>query len=56
MFVTDGGKEKIYGTIQFYPGAPGSETAGPLENYLMLVGTTSFSAFKVIIPPKGVTK
>jgi hypothetical protein len=54
VFVTDGGKGYTYGTIQFYPGAPGSETAGPLEKLSNVgVGTTSFSAFKVIIPPKG---
>ena len=52
--MTDGGKGYTYGTIQFYPGAPGSETAGPLEKLSNVgVGTTSFSSFKVIIPPKG---
>lgn len=54
VFVTDGGTGYTYGTLQFYPGAPGSELTGPIEKLSNVgVGTTSYSEFKVIIPPKG---
>jgi hypothetical protein len=54
IFVTDGGKDYTYGTIQFYPGAPGSEITGPLRQLSNTgIGTTSIASFNVIIPPKG---
>jgi hypothetical protein len=54
IFVTEGGKNYTYGTIQFYPGAPGSEITGPLKQLSNTgIGTTSISSFNVIIPPKG---
>ena len=54
VFVTEGGSGYTYGTIQFYPGAPGSDTGGPLANLSNTgIGTTSIAAFNVIIPPKG---
>jgi hypothetical protein len=54
IFVTDGGKNYTYGTIEFKPGAPGSETNGPLNQLTNVgIGTTSFASFNVIIPPKG---
>jgi hypothetical protein len=54
VYVTDGGKNYTYGTIQFYPGAPGSETGGPLANLSNTgIGTTALASFNVIIPPKG---
>jgi hypothetical protein len=55
VFVTDGGRDYTYGTIEFYPGAPGSELSnGPIAHLSNTgVGTTSRASFKVIIPPKG---
>jgi hypothetical protein len=54
IFVTDGGKGYTYGTIEFYPGAPGSEITGPLRQLSNTgIGTTSIASFNVIIPPKG---
>ena len=54
VFVTDGGKGYTYGTVEFYPGAPGSEITGPLRQLSNTgIGTTSIAAFNVIIPPKG---
>ena len=54
IFVTDGGKGYTYGTVEFYPGAPGSEITGPLRQLSNTgIGTTSIAAFNVIIPPKG---
>lgn len=54
VFVTDGGKDYTYGTIQFYPGAPGSDINGPLGQLSNTgIGTTSIGSFQVIIPPKG---
>ena len=54
VFVTDGGSGYTHGSIQFFPGAPGSEAGGPLENLTNTgIGTTSLSNFSVIIPPKG---
>jgi hypothetical protein len=49
VYVTNGGKNYTYGTIQFQPGAPGINTS--LSN--TGIGTTSFASFSVIIPPKG---
>lgn len=54
VFVTNGGRNYTYGTIQFFPGAPGSELNGPLNKLSNTgIGTTSLSSFSVIIPPKG---
>ena len=54
VFVTDGGREYTYGTIQFFPGAPGSELNGPINKLSNTgIGTTSIASFSVIIPPKG---
>lgn len=54
VFVTDGGSGYSHGSIQFYPGAPGSEPGGPLENLTNTgIGTTARARFDVIIPPKG---
>lgn len=54
VFVTDGGRGYTSGTIEFYPGAPGSEQNGPINRLSNTgIGTTSFASFKVIIPPKG---
>ena len=54
VFVTDGGEGYTHGSIQFFPGAPGSETGGPLANLTNTgIGTTSISQFSVIVPPKG---
>ena len=49
VYVTDGGQGYTYGSIQFYPGAPGITSS--LTN--VGVGATSFATFDVIIPPKG---
>jgi len=49
VYVTDGGQGYTYGSIQFYPGAPGITPS--LTN--VGVGATSFATFDVIIPPKG---
>jgi hypothetical protein len=54
VFVTDGGKDYTYGSIQFYPGAPGSDVTGPLSQLTNTgIGTTTIASFNVIIPPKG---
>lgn len=54
IFVTDGGKDYTYGTIQFYPGAPGSDVTGPLSQLSNTgIGTTAIASFNVIVPPKG---
>tara|TARA_B100001250_G_scaffold393107_1_gene395566 strand:- start:4341 stop:5936 length:1596 start_codon:yes stop_codon:yes gene_type:complete len=54
VFVTDGGTGYTHGSIQFFPGAPGSESGGPLANLTNTgIGTTSVANFDVIIPPKG---
>lgn len=54
IFVTEGGKDYSYGTIQFYQGAPGSDINGPLSKLTNTgIGTTSKATFNVIIPPKG---
>jgi len=49
VYVTSGGQNYTYGSIQFYPGAPGLSTS--LTN--TGIGTTSIASFNVIIPPKG---
>ena len=52
--VTNGGTGYTRGTIQFYPGAPGSETGGPISGLSAVgVGTTSVAEFEVITPPPG---
>ena len=54
VFVTDGGEGYTHGSIQFFPGAPGSESGGVLANLTNTgIGTTSVAGFSVIIPPKG---
>ena len=54
VFVTDGGEGYTHGSIQFFPGAPGSESGGVLANLTNTgIGTTSAASFSVIIPPKG---
>jgi hypothetical protein len=54
VFVTNGGRGYTSGTIQFFPGAPGSQLNGPLNKLSNTgIGTTSFASFSVIIPPKG---
>ena len=54
VYITDGGQDYTYGTIQFYPGAPGSEAGGPINSLSNTgIGTTSLASFNVIIPPKG---
>jgi hypothetical protein len=54
VYVTDGGSEYTFGTIQFYPGAPGSESAGPLNKLINTgIGSTSIAQFEVVMPPKG---
>ena len=52
--ITNGGNGYTRGTIQFYPGAPGSETGGPISGLSAVgVGTTSVAEFEVITPPPG---
>ena len=54
VFVTDGGRGYTSGTIQFFPGAPGSQLNGPINKLVNTgIGTTSLASFSVIIPPKG---
>ena len=54
VFVTSGGRDYTYGTIQFFPGAPGSEPNGPLNKLSNTgIGNTTLADFSVIIPPKG---
>tara|TARA_B100000287_G_scaffold416259_1_gene450721 strand:- start:18810 stop:20405 length:1596 start_codon:yes stop_codon:yes gene_type:complete len=54
VFVTDGGQGYTHGNIQFFPGAPGSESGGVLENLTNTgIGTTARAVFDVIMPPKG---
>jgi hypothetical protein len=45
IYITDGGEKYTYGTVQFYPNAPGVPST--------LVGIASTASFEVIIPPKG---
>ena len=52
--ITNGGTGYTRGTIQFYPGAPGSETGGAVSGLTAVgVGTTSVAEFEVITPPPG---
>jgi hypothetical protein len=52
--VTNGGTGYSRGTINFFPGAPGAETGGPIAGLAAVgVGTTSVAEFEVIIPPSG---
>ena len=52
--VTKGGFDYTKASLNFYPGAPGTETGGPLEGLTNTgVGTTALASFEVIIPPKG---
>ena len=52
--VTNGGTGYTRGTIEFYPGAPGAETGGPISGLAAVgVGTTSVAQFEVITPPPG---
>ena len=45
VYITDGGQGYTYGTIQFFPGAPGLTNLGN--------NSSAFATFDVIIPPKG---
>ena len=52
--VTNGGTGYTKGVINFFPGAPGAETGGPIAGLSAVgVGTTSVAEFEVIIPPRG---
>jgi len=52
--ITNGGSGYTRASIQFYPGAPGSETGGPISGLSAVgVGTTSVAQFDVITPPPG---
>jgi hypothetical protein len=52
--ITNGGTGYTRGSIQFYPGAPGAETGGPISGLSAVgVGTTSVAQFEVVIPPPG---
>ena len=52
--VTNGGTGYTRGTIQFYPGAPGTETGGPISGLSVVGGaTTSVANIEVVIPPPG---
>jgi hypothetical protein len=52
--ITNGGTGYTRGRIEFYPGAPGSETGGPISGLSAVgVGTTSVAQFEVPIPPPG---
>jgi len=54
IVITDGGVGYTRGTINFFPGAPGAETGGPISGLSAVgVGTTSVADFEVIIPPPG---
>lgn len=54
IFVTEGGTGYTYGSIEFYPGSPGTEINGPLAKLSNTgIGTTSKASFNVIVPPKG---
>ena len=52
--VTNGGTGYTSGTVQFYPGAPGTEIGGPIAG-LSAVGVagTSVADIEVVIPPPG---
>jgi len=52
--VTNGGTGYSRGVVEFYPGAPGAETGGPITGLSAVgVGTTSIAEFEVVIPPPG---
>jgi len=52
--ISNGGSGYTRGSIQFYPGAPGSETGGAIAGLSAVgVGTTSVAEFEVITPPPG---
>ena len=52
--VTNGGVNYTRGVINFFPGAPGSETGGPIVGLSAVgVGTTSVAEFEVVMPPPG---
>ena len=52
--ITDGGVGYTRANINFFPGAPGAETGGPISGLSAVgVGTTSVAGFEVIIPPPG---
>ena len=52
--VTNGGSGYTRGNLKFFPGAPGSETGGPIVGLSAVgVGTTSVAEFEVIMPPPG---
>jgi len=52
--ITNGGVNYSKGVINFFPGAPGSETGGPISGLSAVgVGTTSVAEFEVIVPPLG---
>jgi len=52
--VTNGGVGYTKGVINFFPGAPGAETGGPISGLSAVgVGTTSVAEFEVVIPPPG---
>jgi hypothetical protein len=54
VYVTDGGSNYTFGTIQFFPGAPGSADGEPINRLVNTgIGTTSIAQFEVVIPPKG---
>jgi len=52
--ITNGGNGYTRGAIRFFPGAPGSETGGPISGLSAVgVGTTSVAEFEVVTPPPG---
>ena len=52
--ITNGGTGYTRANINFFPGAPGTETGGPISGLSAVgVGTTSVADFEVIIPPPG---
>ena len=52
--ITNGGNGYTRGAIRFFPGAPGSETGGPISGPSAIgVGTTSVAEFEVVTPPPG---
>jgi hypothetical protein len=54
VIVTDGGVNYTKAILQFYPGAPGSETGGPISGLNRVgIATTSIASFNVVVPPPG---
>ena len=52
--VTNGGTGYTRGTVQFYPGGPGTEIGGPIAGLSAVgVASTSVANIEVIIPPPG---